>query len=172
MRYEPTLEEQILTWPIDMSLASFTPGSGFGPRQRLDAPPGEFEQHLALDIGAPRGTPVYAAAAGVVDVALAEDDPRAEAGGGHQVWIRHDGLNTGYYHLLSAPLVAWGDVVDAGTLLGYVGSSGVSGGPHVCFHVTLTRGAQAIALNPRNALRDFGDRSVTGPRGIQFTHPR
>ncbi|MBB2956961.1 M23 family metallopeptidase [Pseudoclavibacter helvolus] len=171
VRYVPSAEERIFRWPIDMTLARFTPGSGFGPRQRRDAPPGEFEEHPALDIGAPLGTPVYAAAAGVVDIAVAEGDPDAEDGAGNYVKIRHledvesDGLMvTHYYHLQNEPLVQVGDLVTHTTQLGEVGQSGTAGGPHVCFRTIKVWPGKAIALNPRQVLREYGVSDVGSPR--------
>ncbi|MBS3177760.1 MULTISPECIES: M23 family metallopeptidase [unclassified Pseudoclavibacter] len=155
VKYEPTDAERIFSWPIDMTLARFTPGNGFGKRRRPGTPPGEFEDHRALDIGAPAGTPVYAAADGIVDVALA-DGAGGDTRSGNHVWIRHENWLTGYFHLQAAPLVNEGQTVKRGDLIGYVGSTGNGGGEHLCWHTQLTRGGQALAMNPRQVMRDYG----------------
>ncbi|MFC5126853.1 M23 family metallopeptidase [Pseudoclavibacter helvolus] len=97
---------------------------------------------------------MYAPADAVVDVA--RPDGEGEAGGGNQVWLRHKDWLTGYFHLRDAPLVSEGDVIPAGTLIGYVGSTGNAGGDHLCWHTQLTRGGQALAMNPRQVMRDYG----------------
>jgi murein DD-endopeptidase MepM/ murein hydrolase activator NlpD len=85
--------------------------------------------HQGTDFGAPKGTPVYAAYRGVVTWA----GPH----GSHGIWvsIRHpDGIETGYAHLSRvAPGLKHGDVVSIHQVIGYVGSTGRSTGPHLHF---------------------------------------
>lgn len=99
-------------------------GDGFGaPR------PGRT--HKGVDIAAPTGTPVGAAAAGTV-VGRGWD-----VGAGNYLHVRHDArLLTKYFHL-SAFRVSLGDVVTAGQVIGEVGSTGNSSGPHLHFEVWL-----------------------------------
>ncbi len=86
--------------------------------------------HPALDIGAPYGSAVYAARAGVVVRAS-----WADTGYGYLVWIEHgDGYATVYSHLKGA-WVSAGQRVARGQLIGEVGSTGNSTGPHVHFEV-------------------------------------
>ena len=88
--------------------------------------------HYALDIAAPYGSPVVAAAAGVVTFAGWRSN-----GGGYQVYISHgSGLFTTYNHL-SAILVSVGQSVGAGEQVGQIGQSGNATGPHVHFEVWL-----------------------------------
>ncbi|WP_412543874.1 M23 family metallopeptidase [Longispora sp. K20-0274] len=104
--------------------------------------------HEGVDLGADRGTPVRAAAAGVVvtstcNASLAGrayscdvDGSPTVLGCGWYVDVRHPGgVVTRYCHLLRQPTVAVGESVVAGQLLGYVGSSGNSSGPHLHFEV-------------------------------------
>lgn len=85
--------------------------------------------HTGLDFGAPPGTPVYAAAPGYVYFAAYAPV------GGNTVRIDHgDGLTTSYCHL-SGFNTYQGAVVQAGDLIGYVGSTGMSTGPHLHFEV-------------------------------------
>ena len=86
--------------------------------------------HKGIDIGVNRGDAIYAAFDGVVRAAL----PTKMTGGyGNVLVIRHlNGLET-YYGHLSSYVVGSGDVVRAGELIGYGGSTGRSTGPHLHF---------------------------------------
>ena len=86
--------------------------------------------HPAIDIAAPEGTRVLAAAAGTVIYAGWKDN-----GGGYQVWIAHgSGLFTTYNHM-SAVLVSVGQHVGRGQQVGRVGMTGNATGPHCHFEV-------------------------------------
>ena len=74
------------------------------------------------------GAPVYATMRGVVKVT-----PNSNPGGNH-VWVIGDRYKTGYAHL-KAFAVQTGQVVDRGTLIGYMGSTGHSSGPHLDYQV-------------------------------------
>jgi murein DD-endopeptidase MepM/ murein hydrolase activator NlpD len=87
--------------------------------------------HPGIDYAAPHGTPIWAVADGVVEY-------RARAGAsGNLVRIRHAGGYTSHYaHLANfAKGLEVGDRVEQKQLIGYVGSTGLSTGPHVCFRV-------------------------------------
>ena len=86
--------------------------------------------HKGVDINLDMGDAVYAAFDGIVRVAL---PTRMTGGYGNVVVIRHaNGLET-YYGHLSRYLVKSGDVVRAGEMIGYGGSTGRSTGPHLHF---------------------------------------
>jgi murein DD-endopeptidase MepM/ murein hydrolase activator NlpD len=86
--------------------------------------------HPALDIAAPYGSRIVAAASGTVIFAGWKDDM-----GGYQVWISHgSGLYTAYYHM-SAITVNVGERVSRASQIGRVGMSGVATGPHCHFEV-------------------------------------
>lgn len=90
-----------------------------------------YTMHEGLDFSAPRGTPVLAAAGGVVLEA------KPESGYGNLVEIDHGGgLVTRYAHA-SELLVKQGDLVARGQMVARVGSSGRSTGPHLHFEVRL-----------------------------------
>jgi murein DD-endopeptidase MepM/ murein hydrolase activator NlpD len=115
--------------------------------------------HEGIDFPAPAGTPVLAAASGTVarvdtsfldwtreqqEVALYEAltlgyTPAATLDRirGRQVWIDHgNGVITRYAHLSAVEPLSVGDRIEAGTLIGQVGSSGYpQGGPHLHFEV-------------------------------------
>jgi murein DD-endopeptidase MepM/ murein hydrolase activator NlpD len=108
--------------------------SGFGMRVH---PILRFARmHRGLDFGAASGTPIVAAADGQVVRA-------GWAGGyGRQVRIAHgDGLLTSYSHM-SRIVAGEGGMVRRGELIGYVGSSGLSTGPHL--HYEVWRNGQAV----------------------------
>lgn len=86
-------------------------------------------RHNGVDLAAVHGTPVYATADGMIG--------KAQYWGsyGNYVQIEHGGaLETRYGHL-SAYVVAAGDIVHKGELIGYVGSTGRSTGPHLHYEV-------------------------------------
>ena len=86
--------------------------------------------HKGVDIGLNTGDAVYAAFDGVVRVAM---PTRMSGGYGNVIVIRHvNGLET-YYGHLSKYIVKSGDIVKAGELIGYGGSTGRSSGPHLHF---------------------------------------
>jgi murein DD-endopeptidase MepM/ murein hydrolase activator NlpD len=102
-------------------------------------------RHAGVDLGAKRGTPIRAAAAGKVVVMKCnapewhgcdEDGYPGLGGCGWYVDILHVGdVQTRYCHMGAQPLFKAGDTVTPGQILGYVGSSGNSSGPHLHFEV-------------------------------------
>ncbi len=117
-----------LAWPM----TSFTITQPFGPTNVLLEPPyGPYKHfHTGVDIAAPLGTPVMAAAAGLV-VAVGHGN----AGYGNFVVIAHGGgIATLYGHLLQTN-VNVGDRAVRGQVIGLEGSSGFSTGPHVHFEL-------------------------------------
>jgi murein DD-endopeptidase MepM/ murein hydrolase activator NlpD len=85
--------------------------------------------HLGVDYAAAAGTPVQAVGSGVVTSA------GASGGSGKMVRIRHSGgFETMYLHL-SRVTVRSGARVDQGQVIGFVGSTGLSTGPHLDFRV-------------------------------------
>ncbi|MDB5459060.1 MAG: peptidase family [Caulobacteraceae bacterium] len=90
---------------------------------------GFTRMHAGIDFGAPTGTPVYAAGDGVVE--------RASWAGGYGRWlqIKHPGgYETGYGHL-SRWAVKAGEHVRQGQVVAYVGSTGLSTGPHLHYEI-------------------------------------
>jgi murein DD-endopeptidase MepM/ murein hydrolase activator NlpD len=90
--------------------------------------------HHGIDIGAPAETPILAAADGVV-----YQSGWLDGGAGNGVILRHEGgWETRYFHMVSANLpVATGETVLAGQVIGHVGSTGNSTGPHLHFEIVL-----------------------------------
>jgi murein DD-endopeptidase MepM/ murein hydrolase activator NlpD len=88
--------------------------------------------HKGLDIAAAQGTPVRAVAAGTVKFAGWNNQ-----GYGNLVVIDHGGYQTLYAHLSGTPSVSVGQSVSAGTVVGAMGSTGFSTGPHLHFEIRL-----------------------------------
>jgi len=109
-------------------LASYKITSPFGNR---DAPTaGASTYHQGIDLGAPEGTPIYAARTGVVTTATFGKSA------GYYVSINHgDGYSSIYMHM-TRYVVRSGQAVSAGQVIGYVGSTGVSTGPHLHFGIS------------------------------------
>ena len=85
-----------------------------------------------IDIGAARGTPIHAAADGVAIIAR---NSGWNGGYGNYVVIAHEnGSQTLYSHMKNA-IVSSGQSVSSGQIIGYVGSTGLSTGPHLHFEV-------------------------------------
>lgn len=119
-----------LSWPM----SSFTITQPFGPTSvALEPPFGQYPHfHTGIDISAPLGTPVGAAADGVV-VAVGH----TATGYGNYVIVAHGGgIATLYGHLLQTS-VNVGERVVRGQLVGLEGSTGFSTGPHVHFELRL-----------------------------------
>ncbi len=102
--------------------------SGYG--MRIDPIYGTPKMHKGLDFTSPQGTPIYATGNGVVKLA-----GYMEGGYGYHVIIKHGyGYETLYGHMLRMK-VRPGQKVKRGELIGYVGSTGKSTGPHVHYEV-------------------------------------
>ena len=87
----------------------------------------------AVDIGAPAGTPIYAAAAGTV--IISKGNGAWNGGYGSYVVIAHDnGTQTLYSHM-SKDVAEVGETVSAGEVIGYVGRTGEATGNHLHFEV-------------------------------------
>ena len=125
-----------LLWPIPHATIT----QGFGPTPYVfEASYAGFPHfHTGIDLAVPLGTPVFAAADGVVMLARPmADNSGLLVGYGKYVIIQHDaGLKTLYGHLLSIG-VKEGDIVHRGQLVGLVGSTGNSTGPHTHFEVRI-----------------------------------
>ena len=110
--------------------------------------------HNGLDLAAPTGTPIGAAGPGRVSSA-----GWSQYGGGNEIHIDHpNGLQTWYAHL-SSFAVKLGDMVRAGQLIGQVGSTGNSTGPHL--HYMVLNGGWPSYMNPAPYL-DGGGEAGTG----------
>ena len=131
-----TLADAPTLWPVEGRVTS-----SFGERQ--DPIDGEGAFHPGIDIAAPMGTPVHATAAGVVT--------GADMGRGYGRTVElNDGHNimTVYAHLSTLAVIP-GQQVSRGQIIGYVGESGRSTGPHVHYEVRV----DGVPVNPYKYLR-------------------
>ena len=122
--------------------------------------------HNGVDFAARKGTPIHATAAGVVDVAMCNastdncnvDGSVAVRGCGWYVDVRHAGnVITRYCHMVSRPEVSVGQQVVAGQILGQIGSSGNSSGPHLHFEVHLNGDSSSSgAVDPVMFMSEVG----------------
>jgi murein DD-endopeptidase MepM/ murein hydrolase activator NlpD len=122
-----------LRLPVDAPMSS-----GFG--MRVHPVTGKQKLHAGIDLAAPTGTPIGAAAAGTVTFA------GVRGGYGNLVIVDHgDGTETRYAHQHTISVTA-GQKVAAGDLLGTVGSTGQSTGPHL--HLEFRRDGQPVDPAP------------------------
>jgi len=130
-----SVKKTLLRTPIDGARLT----SGFGPRSHPIL--GYTSQHMGLDFGAPTGSPIMAAGDGVVE--------RADWFGGYGNYVRlkhNPDTATAYAHMVRfAPGIKPGVRVKQGQIIGYVGSTGMSTGPHLHFEVHI--GGRAV--NPQ-----------------------
>lgn len=100
-----------------------------------------FKAHLGTDYAAPRGTPIFAAADGVITEA------RYKSNNGNYVKIKHNGnISTQYLHMSKiASGIKSGVKVKRGQTIGFVGSTGLATGPHLCYRFW-KNGVQVDAL--------------------------
>ncbi|HZZ94794.1 MAG TPA: M23 family metallopeptidase [Usitatibacter sp.] len=141
------------TIPTTMPVAMGYYSSNFG--YRIDPFTGKQAFHTGVDLIAPAGTPVMAAAGGVVSQSAYLSDY------GNFVDVDHDnGLTTRYAHL-SKSLVRAGDVVMKGQKIALVGSTGRATGPHLHFEVR----EKGIPLNPNKFLSLKGDSVIRASMG-------
>ena len=111
-------------WP----LPGYSPGSAYG--WRMHPIFNEMRFHAGEDIGAPSGTPILAADSGVASVY-----PDNGNGYGNYIMINHGGGRVTLYAHMSAFAISGGATVTQGQVIGYVGSTGNSTGPHLHFEV-------------------------------------
>jgi murein DD-endopeptidase MepM/ murein hydrolase activator NlpD len=124
--------------------------SGFGARNHPLLK--YMRMHTGVDWAAPAGTPILAAGDGTVE------QVGRQGGYGNYVRIRHaNGFSTAYGHMLRfAPGVQPGVSVKQGQIIGFVGSTGLSTGPHCHFEVLVNNNF----VNPM---------TIQVPRGLQLT---
>ncbi|GAA2098150.1 hypothetical protein GCM10009841_11000 [Microlunatus panaciterrae] len=136
--------------------ASLPITSGYSVAARFGQVGAWARYHTGFDFATPVGTPVHAPASGVVTNA----GPGSASGwAGTYITIRHsDGTSTLYAHLSSVS-VSVGQSVSGGQLIGHVGMTGRTFGPHLHFEVYpagVTPGDVYRAINPEPWLRSRG----------------
>lgn len=123
---------------VPLAKNKYVVSSEYGPRWGTN--------HNGIDLAAPSGTPIYASSNGVVI------DSGYSGSAGNYVIIQHsDGIYTSYFHM-SRRAARNNQKLKRGELIGYVGSTGDSTGPHL--HFAVGSGLWTGYINPRNLL-DF-----------------
>ena len=118
-------------------LKSYTFTSAFG--MRMHPIKKKWLMHEGVDLSAPQGTPIYAAKAGKVTRTAFQ-----AGGAGYYVSINHgDGFSSVYMHMTHY-IVSPGQYVSTGQVIGYVGSTGGSTGPHLHFGIS----KNGVYVNP------------------------
>ena len=119
------VKKSILKTPLDGAKLS----SNFGMRKHPIS--GFNKMHKGIDFAAPKGTPVYAGGNGIIEVA------NTNGGYGKYIRIRHNNeYKTAYAHLEGFKKgISKGVRVSQGEIIGYVGSTGKSTGPHLHYEI-------------------------------------
>ncbi len=133
--YDPegkSLKKAFLKSPLQFSRVT----SGFA--MRVHPISGMWKQHKGIDFAAPTGTPIRATGDGRVDFA------GGQGGYGNVVVIQHGGsYSTAYAHMSRiAPGIRKGARVSQGDVIGYVGTSGWSTGPHLHYEFRVNNDAR------------------------------
>ncbi len=116
------LQSFFLKAPLNFTRIS----SRYSPR-RFHPVQQRWKAHKGTDYAAPHGTPIWSTANGVVIASS------YTAGNGNYVKIKHNGTYTTQYLHMSKRAVKQGQRVKQGDIIGYVGSTGLATGPHVCY---------------------------------------
>jgi murein DD-endopeptidase MepM/ murein hydrolase activator NlpD len=148
-----TVKRLLMKTPVDGARMS----SGFG--WRLHPILNYSRLHRGVDFAASHGTPVMAAGNGTIVEAT------RHRGYGNYVRIRHQGgYETAYAHLSGfGKKISAGSRVEQGQIIGYVGSTGLSTGPHLHYEVY----AKGVPVNPNDAKLPVG-RWLEGGSKAQF----
>ena len=114
-----------LNWVTPCNYILFTSPYGW----RVHPVYGDWRFHSGVDLAGNTGTPIVATRSGVVSTAS------YDWSGGYYVVINHqDGFSSKYLHMTHY-VVSAGDYVSAGQVIGYMGSTGTSTGPHLHFSI-------------------------------------
>jgi murein DD-endopeptidase MepM/ murein hydrolase activator NlpD len=131
-----SLRKALLKYPIEFTrISSRYTGRRFHPVQKI------FKAHLGTDFAAPQGTPIRSVGDGLVEEA------QYKSNNGNYVKVRHNGTYTTQYLHMSRidGSVRAGTRVRQGQVIGYVGSTGLATGPHLCYRFW-KNGVQVDAL--------------------------
>ena len=147
-------------YPMIWSAQKGTISQGFGPTDFAAEPPGfgAAHFHAGIDIANSAGTPILAADDGVVVAAETSMLGNQIIGyGRHVIIAHHNGVMTLYGHL-DGYIVKPGDHVTQGQLIGVMGSTGNSSGPHLHFEVRINN----VPTDPAPYLPPFGPNDFNG----------
>ena len=151
----PTGGTQVLNWPLkNVIITQFFGGTEFA-QQNMSAYGGRA-YHPGVDMGAPRGTAIYAPLSGTVRATGNTDAVPGCYSWGKWTLIDHaNGLSTLYAHQ-DVIGVSAGQRVSTGEIIGYVGNTGFSTGPHLHFTVYATEGVSVRRFNEIKTVTSCG----------------
>jgi murein DD-endopeptidase MepM/ murein hydrolase activator NlpD len=132
------LRRQFLKMPVKFSRIS----SRYNLKRRIAYYGNKIRAHRGTDFAAPIGTEIMSTANGVVV------ESRRKGGNGNYVKVRHNGTYSTQYLHMSKRKVKVGDVVKQGDVIGYIGMTGNTAGPHVCYRFW-KNGAQVDPLKQK-----------------------
>lgn len=143
-------------WPLPGHLLL---SSLFGARK--DPFTGKADNHTGIDIPANSGTQIHSAQGGVVTYV---ETNRYATSYGYYVIVSHgNGKSTLYAHMKSKAIVKEGQTVTKGQVIGYVGSTGRSTGPHLHFEYRINGvRADAVTLYPGLTFRTYSGATIKG----------
>lgn len=118
-----TLRRQFLKAPLKFSRIS----SRYNLKRRIKLYGNRVRAHKGTDFAAPVGTPIMSTANGTVI------ESRYRGGNGNYVKVKHNSVYTTQYLHMKKRAVKKGDYVKQGDVIGYVGMTGNTSGPHVCY---------------------------------------
>lgn len=164
LRYSYANAEEVSAWEVSFISPLATNQinritSGFGPAKNPFN--GNLQQHKGIDLSAKTGVPVYASADGLVQISDYNEK------NGEYLRLEHqEGYATRYLHLQKR-MVEKGQSVKMGDLIGFVGSTGLSTGPHLHFEILLND-------NPQDPLGfiDFGQAEERYGKKVKAKKPK
>jgi len=151
----PTAGTAVFQWPLkNVIITQYFGGTEFARRNA--GVYGGRPYHPGVDFGAPRGTPIYAPLAGTVRATGNTDAVPGCWSWGKWTLIDHaNGLSTLYAHQDVISVTA-GQRVATGEIIGYVGNTGFSTGPHLHFTVYAKDGVSVRAFNQIKTVTSCG----------------
>lgn len=147
-------------WPLPANNQKIT--SKFGASR------GSSSLHQGIDISASSGTKIYAARAGVVYLSGWHKSM------GNYVCVRHGKVNgkyvfTTYMHMTSRA-VTKGAEVSPNTVIGYVGSTGDSSGPHLHFHIFTFSSKSPYSVSPSHKNKNDLNKNYINPSSVSYSY--
>lgn len=155
----PPSGTQVFDWPVDnVTITQLFGGTEFARRNA--GVYGGRPYHPGVDFGAPRGTPIYAPLSGTIRATGNTDRVPGCYSWGKWTLIDHaNGLSTLYAHQ-DVISVSPGQSVRTGDVIGYIGNTGYSTGPHLHFTVYAKAGVEVRRFNEIKTVTSCGPAST------------
>ena len=156
------LRSQFLKAPIKFQ---YRISSRYNLRRKIAYYGNKVRPHRGTDFAANIGTPIIATASGTVT------ESARRGGNGNYVKIKHNSTYSTQYLHMKRRKVKRGDYVKQGDVIGTVGMTGNTGGPHVCYRFW-KHGRQVDPLSPRTKLPEAEPlKKSIKPRYLKFIEP-